>query len=380
MSALLYIPWFKAEPLKIPLPFEIPIFGDHLPIQPFGVLVAIGVLLGAEVAKAYGKRRDISPDVLADFITHVVVAGFVGAMILNVALYRPARLADMFGGMEAAGFSPVGGLVGLGIGLFLWWTYSYAERRVLDRPVLVALGIYGVLGGVLGWMMPELLENLEWPGLSSYGGFIGAVVGLILWRVRRGIPTLPLADVVVFALPFGWMFGRTGCFVVHDHPGKVTDFALAVDFDPDPEHVALRHDLGLYEVFWSIGCIAILLLLARKERRVGFYAALVPLLYGPIRFFLDYLRAAPEQGGDVRYLGLTPAQYASIGFVLFGIALMYRIYNKPAPELPPEARYSTQQSGSEPEQTKPKTQSSSSKVRSTGKSRSGQGRKSAKRS
>jgi phosphatidylglycerol:prolipoprotein diacylglycerol transferase len=44
-------------------------------------------------------------------------------------------------------------------------------------------------------------------------------------------------------------------------------------------------------------------------------------VYAPVRFFLDFLRAAPLEGGDVRYAGLTPAQWSSIAMVAFGLAV-----------------------------------------------------------
>ncbi|MBW2225066.1 MAG: prolipoprotein diacylglyceryl transferase, partial [Deltaproteobacteria bacterium] len=34
-----------------------------------------------------------------------------------------------------------------------------------------------------------------------------------------------------------------------------------------------------------------------------------------------FLRAAPLEGGDVRYAGLTPAQWSSIAMVAFGLAV-----------------------------------------------------------
>src|SRR5690606_5352002 len=60
--ALLFIPWFKLEPWHIPVPVL-----DQIPIQPFGILVAIGVLLGAKVAEEWAKRNEIHPAVVADF-------------------------------------------------------------------------------------------------------------------------------------------------------------------------------------------------------------------------------------------------------------------------------------------------------------------------
>ena len=49
-----------------------------------------------------------------------------------------------------------------------------------------------------------------------------------------------------------------GCFVVHDHPGKVTDFALAVsDYRFGAPPFQARHDLGFYEVLYSALIIAL---------------------------------------------------------------------------------------------------------------------------
>jgi phosphatidylglycerol:prolipoprotein diacylglycerol transferase len=47
--------------------------------------------------------------------------------------------------------------------------------------------------------------------------------------------------------------------------------------------------------------------------------AYVALLYAPLRFGLDFLRA-----DDVRYAGLTPAQYVMIGLFAAGIFGYFR--------------------------------------------------------
>ena len=97
---------------------------------------------------------------------------------------------------------------------------------------------------------------MVWTSLSSYGGFFGAVIGGFYWRWKRELPLFPVLDQIAFGLPLGWFFGRLGCFVVHDHPGKVTDFFLAVDELPVPRRAtAPRHDLGtvrgaLVDAWW----------------------------------------------------------------------------------------------------------------------------------
>jgi phosphatidylglycerol:prolipoprotein diacylglycerol transferase len=111
--------------------------------------------------------------------------------------------------------------------------------------------------------------------------------------------------------------------VVHDHPGKVTDFPLAVaDYRFGSPPYEPRHDLGLYEIICAVAIIALFIWLERRHRRpVGFYCVLLPLSYAPVRFLLDFLRAPPLEGGDVRYAGLTPAQWSSIAMVGIGLAV-----------------------------------------------------------
>jgi phosphatidylglycerol:prolipoprotein diacylglycerol transferase len=142
---------------------------------------------------------------------------------------------------------------------------------------------------------------------------------------------LVLGDLFCFAFPFAWLFGRMGCFVVHDHPGLPTNFFLAVD-NYNLQGIA-RHDLGLYEVLWSAVMIPLLLWMGKTKRPWGFYMALVPLAYAPLRFCLDFLRESAEQGGDVRYLGLTPGHYASVLMTLTGVAVAIRVARGPAAAL-----------------------------------------------
>ncbi len=267
MHALLFIPWFRLEPWDIPLPFSLPVLGDTLSIQPFGVLVATGVLLGAWVAGRFAERNGLDTIATGDLVTYAVVTGFILGYFLNGLFYERETFME-----------------------------------VLRNPSMFFS---------------------TWLGLSSYGGFFGGILGCFIWRYRRKMPVLPYANAICFGLPFGWLFGRLGCFSVHDHPGKVTDFALAVaDYRFGAPPFEPRHDLGLYEVLYSLLIIGLFVFLEHRRRRpVGFYCVLLPLVYAPVRFFLDFLRAAPLEGGDIRYGGLTPAQWSSIAMVCIGLAI-----------------------------------------------------------
>lgn len=303
MTPWLYIPWFEAHDI---LPgvdpqtnaWQLPLGSTSLPIQPFGVLVATGVLLAARAAEEFGKKQGVHPRVVSDYVTHIVFGGFIGAFFLNALFYEPENFVQFF----------------LGLG-----------RLVASLP------------GALFQGKGLNTDGLRYLGLSSYGGFIGFTLALFWWRKKRGWSSLHAADAGAFGFPLGWMFGRTGCFITHDHPGQVTDFFMAVD--NYREGGAPRHDLGLYEVIWSAATFGLFVLLARKQRRPGFYLGLVCILYGPVRFGLDFLRATPAQGGDVRYFGLTPGQYGSVAALLAGAAVLRYIHTHDSPSLSDEEKW-----------------------------------------
>ncbi len=277
MSALLFLPWFRLHSWDIPLPFSLPVLGDKLSIQPFGVLVATGVLFGAWIAGRFATRNELDRQNTSDLITYAVGIGFVASYFLNGIFYERDALLE-----------------------------------VMRHP-------------------SEFFST--WLGLSSYGGFFGAIGGCFLWKWRRKLPLLPYANAVCFGLPFGWLFGRMGCFVVHDHPGQVTEFPLAVaDYEFGNPPFLPRHDLGFYEmVYAALICGLFLWLESRRRRVTGFYVALLPIAYAPVRFFLDFLRAAPVEGGDIRYAGLTPAQWSSILMLGIGVTVWRYISARYAP-------------------------------------------------
>ncbi len=262
------------------------------------------------------------------------------------------------------------GVIGA-FGFALWdWAATWQARRLgYDLRELRALQIWGVVVGaicahvldVLFYAPEELLRRpwaifLLWERLSSMGGFIGCVIGGVLWKfyrweraglrirlVRRAepMPLLPLADVIVSALPLGFTFGRAACAITHDHPGvqaPATElFAVAFPRGPNDGLTAIygplrvfhgsdpRYDLGLLEcLYLAVVAIVIGVLWARKRRPpVGAFAAGVCVAYGLVRFGLDFLRAPEDQAGDRRLGALTFAQWSCIAMVAAGVGLAF---------------------------------------------------------
>jgi prolipoprotein diacylglyceryltransferase len=69
-------------------------------------------------------------------------------------------------------------------------------------------------------------------GLSSFGGFLGAFLAFLYFTKKAAIDRLHYADSVALGLAVGWIFGRTGCFSAHDHPGRrvSASFFLSVNY------------------------------------------------------------------------------------------------------------------------------------------------------
>jgi phosphatidylglycerol:prolipoprotein diacylglycerol transferase len=244
----------------------IPYFDGHLfdlgsiPIHMFGVLVAIGVILGDRIVVKHGARRGLEERDVKFLNARIVITGFIVAHLVSVIFYFPERIRES----------------------------------------------------------PWILINV-WAGLSSFGVFLGALLAFIYDTRKEKIPALPYADSVALGLAVGWIFGRTGCFTAHDHPGLRTTFFLGVRY---PE--GTRHDLGLYELLFTIVMTAILFQYAKKPRVPGRVIGLFATMYAPVRFGLDFLRARDVTRPDERYGHLTPAQWACLGTLAVGICLLRR--------------------------------------------------------
>jgi phosphatidylglycerol---prolipoprotein diacylglyceryl transferase len=256
------IPYINIPPLHLFGPLTIDTGGGNftigeLSIKPFGTLVALGVYLGTEITRRQGEKWKLDAKALSSFIFYILVGGFVGGHVLDTIFYHPDHLRE----------SPL-----------------------------------------------SLLRI--WDGQSSFGGFTGAITGLLVWRHRFRSPTLVYADTVASAFPAAWVFGRMGCSVAHDHPGLRSDAWFAVAYPGGG-----RFDLGLYEMLLTIPLAVTFLLLMKKRRPPGFYLGGMCMAYAPSRFALDFLRV-PEgelSGADLRYAGLTPAQWGCMALLFVGV-------------------------------------------------------------
>lgn len=238
------------------------IYLGPIPIQFWGLMVALGLIASSLIVYKRSKRLGYNPELLLDMVLWMVIGGFVVARIFHVFFYDPTfYLSNIFEIIKIwkGGLSSFGGLFGAGIGLWL-----YLKKKKLN--------------------MKHLLSYL---------------------------------DIMTFGALYGWMIGRLGCFGIHDHWGIPCNCALAVNTPEGP-----RLDMAFLEILGLVPLAIIFFILRKRKLSNGWFLSVMFIYYGALRFILDFFRATDIANPDARYLGLTPAQYFAILLVAVGLFII----------------------------------------------------------
>jgi phosphatidylglycerol---prolipoprotein diacylglyceryl transferase len=233
--------------LTIPFP-EVSLWRFHLgptvTLPTYGVLLAIGFLVGLLVASRQAKRAGLDAGRITDMAVWVLIAGLVGAKALLV-------------GVE----------------------WRYFARNPGD--------VFSVLqsGGVF------------------YGGLLGGILtAWALMRVYR-LPGWATADVLAPGVAIGQAIGRLGCFCAGCCWGKATTVPWAVTFTDvyAARQVGTPIDTPLHpsQLYESLGVLLIflfLLWLAPRKRFNGAVTLAYVALYSTVRFVLEFWRGDAERG------------------------------------------------------------------------------------
>lgn len=280
-----------------PILFEIP--GLGFPVRSFGLMVALGFLIGSwligRIAARWSDDPENDPPRFANATMWVVVGVIVGArlMYVIVEVLRNERTGQ---GFRADPLSV----------LYVWQG-----------------------------------------GLVMYGGLIGGI-GLGLWAAKRGgLHPWRALDIGLVGGFVGQAIGRVGCLLVGDDYGKVVPkslewlpfpITLRVPAVLPPDSLFGADNAG--KLLWatqplmSIKALIVAFIgwQVLKHRRYGGQAALSMLFsYGVLRFLVELLRGDAVRG--VWFGGaISTSQIVSIALVLVCGALLWRNKDRVDPQ------------------------------------------------
>lgn len=197
-------------------------------IYSWGVMVALGFLVGILISGRETKRKGLPSQLIYDLALYLLVGGLV-----------------------------VGRLV------FVLFNLSY----YLENPLQILMFQNG--------------------GLAIHGSLLGGLLAGYWFAKKRKLSLGKLADIVAPGLILGQAIGRIGCFLNGDSYGKITTLPWAVKFQ-DLE--GLRHPAQLYEASLNLLVFGIIWSLRKKEKFDGYFLLLYLILYSAVRFVVEIFR------------------------------------------------------------------------------------------
>lgn len=238
-----------------------------------------------------------------------------------------------------------GFFVALGMLLTILILWKRGKRLGFDVEQVLSLAIYMIVGGFIGarlfhvlfyepaYYLNNIFEIVKvWKGgLSSFGGITGAVLGAYLFVKLKKVfkdKILKVVDLISFSALFGWILGRVGCLMIHDHLGNLSNSVFSVKTTD-----GARLEMAGLEIVGLLPLAVVFYIIAFKEKKLarrspkgrdGVFTSLLFIYYGILRFILDFFRATDTLHSDARYLGLTPGQYFGMVIVVVGVFLFKR--------------------------------------------------------
>lgn len=267
-------------------------FGN-LALPTYGVLSAIGLVLGLMICVHLAKREGIDPERAWNMGIIAILAAIAGSKLL----------------------------------LFLndWGYYSQQLPQIFSLATLRA--IFSARWG--DPYVRALIVTMQAGGVW-YGGLLLGLAAAIVYMRWRKMPVLKTMDAFAPGIAFGHILGRAGCFAAGCCYGTPTQLPWGVTFTSPianylsgtPLGVRL-HPTQLYEAGASALIFVFLLWLLPRKRFDGQVMGAYFFLYGVARYFLEFVRDDPERG-SVFGGAMTVTQLIAIVMVVIGGAMWMR--------------------------------------------------------
>ena len=220
--------------MTAPNPIALTLFGVE--IRWYGILIALGFMLGILIAYKRAPQYGIKGDTVLDFAIFMMPAAIIGARLYYV--------------------------------IFSWSDYA-------GDPV----SVFDIRSG----------------GLAIHGGIIaGIITALIFCKVRK-VNMLDMCDLIFPEVALGQAIGRWGNFFNSEAHGGPTDLPWAIEADGE-----MVHPTFLYESIWCFLLFLFLIWMSKRATFRGQIVCLYGMLYSLERFFVEGLRTDSLMIGPFR--------------------------------------------------------------------------------
>lgn len=210
------------------------IFG--IDVMWYGILMALGMIIGTLLAIKEGKRVGIKEDDILDLAIVAIPSGLIGARLYYV--------------------------------IFNWDYYSQNISQVL---------------------------NFRGGGMAIHGALIGGILAGYLFSRYKKMSFFKLADTVIIGVPLAQAIGRWGNFINQEAHGGPTNLPWGIMVNGEKVHPTF-----LYESIWNIGIFIFLWIFRKKKQYEGEVIVLYTILYSLGRFFIEGLRTDSLMIGPFR--------------------------------------------------------------------------------
>ena len=158
-------------------------------------------------------------------------------------------------------------------------------------------------------------------GIAIYGGIIGGILAILLVCRHKKIPVPAMLDVTVYGLLIGQIIGRWGNFMNREAFGAPTEIFCRMGLTDPSGNTIYVHPTFLYESLWNLVGLLFLVIWGKKGKRKydGQTTLLYFLWYGLGRAWIEGLRTDSLYIG---HTGIRVSQALSIVLVIISGALL----------------------------------------------------------
>ena len=357
-----------------------------LPIQMFGLMVAISFLVGNYIIGLELKRK-YTEGLLSTHTTTVIeglpatkmelLSNAIFGFIIGFKLFfLIGNYAQFTANPQAALLSFEGSFWGgiISAIAMAYWAYFEKNSKKLAQPITKTIevmphqvmGNLTILAAVFGILGAKLFHNLEnfdtfiadpigallsFSGLTFYGGLICGITAAIWYARSKNIKTIHLLDAAAPGIMIAYGIGRLGCQLSGDGDWGIVNTAAKpswISFLPDwvwsfkfPHNVISdgvpipgcvgRHCMelplpvyptSLYEAIVAITLFFVLWAMRKRIKIPGLLFSIYLMMNGMERFFIEKIRI----NNLIQFAGFQFTQAELISSIIFLVGLTGFVY------------------------------------------------------